>query len=151
MISSGARIDASVAGRLDAPVTRCYPPDHGASESGHPRRMAHDGRRAEHGYEGTTDMVKTEATRHGPFDVIAASVHTPVVAGGADDTHEMLILTPQGELEVENAPDVIGLADLTGDGRTELVFRDVTVVSDMPNGPLLPSRAVRGRLRVSRE
>ena len=30
-----------------------------------------------------------------------------VVAGGADDTHEMLILTPQGELEVENAPDVI--------------------------------------------
>ena len=89
------------------------------------------------GYPANPDVIQTENSRHGVFDVIAASVPVPVMAGGAEDTHEMLVVTKHGEVALRNAPDVIGLCDVNGDGRPDLVLKDVTVVADMPNGPLV--------------
>lgn len=89
------------------------------------------------GYPADPASIQTENSRYGVFDVIAASIPTPVMAGGAEDTHEMLVITKQGQVALPNAPDVIGLGDMNGDGRPDLVLKDVTVVADMPNGPLV--------------
>jgi hypothetical protein len=90
------------------------------------------------------EAVTTENSRYGVFDVISASVPTPVMAGGAEDTHDLLIVTPQGQLALQSAPTVVGLCDINGDGRPDLVLSDVTVVADMPNGPLPLKIAAKG-------
>jgi len=92
-------------------------------------------------FVGHIEMVNT---RHGDFDVIVANVPTPVMAGGADDTHQLLVVTKQGELALQDAPPVVGLADVNGDGRMDLVLKDVTVVADMSNGPLALKLAAKG-------
>lgn len=80
---------------------------------------------------------KTEYARYGGvFEVIDATVTNPVMAGGREPSYEMLIVTKSGEVERDKS-DVIGLVDLNGDGRRDLVLKSVAAIADMPNGPLL--------------
>lgn len=81
--------------------------------------------------------ITLENHPRGAFDVVRARVPAPIVAGGGDDTFELLVVTKSGELALQNGPDTVGLVDLDGDGRDELVLKDVTVVADKANGPLL--------------
>lgn len=85
----------------------------------------------------TDEAFKTEYARYGGvFEVISATVMNPVMAGGRDPSYEMLIVTKSGEVERVTS-DVIGLVDLNGDGRRDLVLKSVTAIADMPNGPLV--------------
>lgn len=95
------------------------------------------------GWTWSSDL-STENARHGAFDVITATIPEPIMAGGAEGSREMLVVTAAGDVALRNAPIFAGLGDVNGDGREDVFFRDGTVVADMTNGPMVLKVAAKG-------
>ena len=84
----------------------------------------------------TVDAVHLETQRQGAFAVVVASFAQDPGDGTAGELQESLIVTRDGELELKGGAKVVGLADLDGDGRPDLVLGDVTAIADRATGPL---------------